>query len=281
METNNLPSVPYNQNTHLTGTGSNSPTVRLMILSTLGPAFPTSLVDIVGGTTTDFSTIWSTPDGALPAVSSSHPLYSWSGKGSDLKVQRLDLGSAFVHLALWNYPPPSPLQGQYQIDYQAMNWVPSPPLSVNTYFLKNTVLSLLNHQTPAVPQVDQILSRDGVFFYIQTVWRGTLDLGQGLGQGSFNIAESSRVAGAFAGTAAAFISSPQSGAATGGATPTSVLNAMTTFMVAYTNYANGVFAGGPEATARAAEASMFTAMNNLFNPTNPPVAGNCIAAPIP
>jgi type II secretory pathway pseudopilin PulG len=267
VDPGNSLSLPYAQPG--TGTGSTvPPSVRLMILSTLGPAFPTGLAD---GATTDFSTIWNTPDGTLPAFSGSNPLRpaSWSGTGNDLKVQRLDLSAAFVHLVLWNYPTPNPPQGNYQIDYQATTNV-VPTTGVNTYFLKNTLLSLLT-QAPAVRQVDQILNRDGVFFYIQTVWRGTLDLGQGLGQGSFNITESSRVAGSFAGTTAAFLASPYSTSAGGSpqATPFTVYQAMTNFMGAYNAWSaatSGTFTSGSFKTAaQNAENTMYSAMNNLVS----------------
>src|SRR5207245_3788684 len=66
---NNSISLPYSQT--IAGTGSVlPPTARLMIISTLGPEFPASLVD---GTTNDFNTIWTGADGTTPAVSASNP----------------------------------------------------------------------------------------------------------------------------------------------------------------------------------------------------------------
>jgi type II secretory pathway pseudopilin PulG len=262
---NNTLSLPYAQTG--TGTGSNvPPTVRLMILSTLGPAFPASLVDGPPANAPDFNVIWTNADGMFPTnVSASNPLRSsWSGTGNDLKVQRLDLGASFVHLVLWNYPTPNPPQGNYQVDYQATTNV-VPNSGTNTYFLKNTVLSLLTQA--AVRQVDQILSRDGVFFYIQTVWRGTLDLGQGLGQGSSNIWETNRVAGAFAGTAAAFYHSPRSTAPGVTETPFTVYSKMTNFMVAYNAWAaSGSWPSGAlKTTAQTAENNMYLAMTNLVS----------------
>jgi type II secretory pathway pseudopilin PulG len=273
---NNNLSLPYAQT--ITGTGSNlPPTVRLMILSTLGPAFPTSLMD---GPTSDFNTIWTNTDGTLTNVSASNPLSSWSGKGTDLVIQRINLAPLFVHLVLWNYPPNSP-RGQYQIDsllgQLTTNSVPTN--GVNTFFLKNTILSLLNDQTPAAPQVDQILSRDASFFYIQSeaVWRGTLDLGQGLGQGSTNITEASMIGGSFAATVAAFTASPYNIYATGGTTPPMVVNTMSNFMWAYNAYANAGFPPGQYySSASFWQSAMQTAMINLVkNPT----PGGCTPAP--
>jgi hypothetical protein len=231
-----------------------------MILSTLGPAFPASLVD---GPTSDFNSIWNAPEGVRTNVPSFN---GWLGTGSDLKVQRLDLSSAFVHLVLWNYPPPNPPLGQYQIDYLTTNNVPTN--GVNTFFLKNTILSLLNDQIPAARQVDQILSRDATFFYIQSeaVWRGTLDLGLGLGQGSTNITVASIIGGSFAATVAAFIASPYNTRAAFGVTPPIVVNTMSNFMTAYTNYAIGGFpVGGSYSAAKNAQSTMFTNMTYLVN----------------
>src|SRR5208283_4905991 len=116
-------------------------------------------------TSIDFNSIWTNADGTMPTtLSLSDPLYSWTGWNNGLMVQRINLGPLFVHLILWNYPPSSPTYVQYQVDYQPQtNNVPA--AGVNTFFLQNTILSLLNSQTPAARQVDQILNRDATFFY--------------------------------------------------------------------------------------------------------------------
>jgi type II secretory pathway pseudopilin PulG len=255
---NNTIALPYAQTN--TGTGSIlPPTARLLILSTLGPPFPASLAD---GPTGDFNTIWTTPDGTLPAVSASNPLYSWRGKGDDLKVQRLDLSGLFVHLVLWNYVAANHL-GLYQIGQLTPSVVPL--AGVNSFFLKSTILSLLYDRNSMggqfVDQVDQILNRDAEFFYIPPVWRGTLDLGLGLGQGTTNITESSMLAGAFAGTIAAFTASPATNSrALSGATPSKVASAITTFMNGYMTYATNQ---SSYLTAYGGQSAMFRAMTNL------------------
>jgi hypothetical protein len=252
-----------------------------MIISTLGPAFPASLVD---GTTNDFNTIWTAPNGTVPVVSASNPLSSWTGKGDDLIVQRIDLSSLFIHLVLWNYPPPNAPQGRYLIDplprqlpTNGVNAVPAN--GVNTYYLRTTVLSLWGSQTNAVgPQVDQILNRDTAFFFIQSVWRGTLDLGEGLGQNSTNILTNSKVGAAFGATAAAFLSSPYNTAASGGTTPPTVLNAMSNFMSLYIPYASAGFPGGSAATTvKTAQDFLIARMQDLFNGL--PNPGGCSDPP--
>ena len=260
VDPNNSLSLPYRQT--IAGTGSIlPPTGRFMILSSLGPAFPGLLTD---GATNDFNTIWTTPDGAVPALPASNPLNGWSGKGSDLVVQRIDLSSLFVHLVLWNYPPPNPPQGFYQLDL-ATNVTPVQPTSVNTYLLRNTILSLLDDRQ--TNQVNQILGRDSAFFYIQSVWRGTLDFGLGLGQGSTNILESSKMGAAFAATAAAFLSSRYNTNASAGTTPPIVLNAMSNLMYSYDLYAyQNLFPNGPAATTvKTQQDNLIAQMQNLFN----------------
>ena len=279
VDPNNSLSLPYTQS--LTGTASIlPPNARAIILSTLGPAFPTTLVD---GTTNDFNAIWTTPDGARPTVSSSNPLNSWNGKGGDLVVQRIDFGSLFVHLVLWNYPPPNPPQGRFLIDplpgqvaTNSANLVPQN--SVNTYYFRTTLLSLWDSQVNPARQVDQILNRDTAFFYIQSVWRGTLDFGVGLGQGSTNIVESSKVGAAFGATAAAFLSSAYS--TDTATTPPMVLTAMSNLMALYIPYASSNFPPGNAATAvRSAQTNLVTQMQALFDgPANAKSPG-CSNAP--
>jgi type II secretory pathway pseudopilin PulG len=273
VDANNTMTLPYTETN--TGTGSIlPPALRMMILSTIGPPFPTSFTD---GTTNDFNTIWNTPDGTLPTFSNSNPLSSWAGTGDDFKVQRLNLGSLFTHLVLWNYPPPNAPQGQYQIDYQALtNQVPTN--GVNTYFIKGTILTLLNNQSPAVPQIDQILSRDSTFFYIQQVWRGTLDLGQGLGQGGTNISQSTLAGATFGATAAAFVGSPYNTKATAGTTPPIVVNAMSNFMNSYVGWASTGFSNSSlRLSAYSDQMNLLALLNNLQNGL--PNAGGCTNGP--
>lgn len=273
VDPNNTLALPYTNN----ATGATiQPIARVMILSSLGKAFPAGFVD---GTTTDFALIWNTPDGRLPAFSASSPLYSWNGRGDDFMVQRIDLGSSFVRLVLWNYPPPNPPQGQYQIDRllgnTPTNRVPA-NASYSSYFLNGTMLSLLDDKAPAKLQVDQILSRDAAFFYIQGVWRGTLDLGSAPGQNSTNLSASSALGAAFTASTAAFLASKYNSGTT--TTPPMVANAMSNFMVAYIAYANAGFTnGGPIYTAAStAQKTMFDAMNGLVKNANP---GGCSNAP--
>jgi len=222
------------------------PNVRVMILTSLGAALPSAVIN-ASLSVAQFQNIWTNQDGSIPTDA------IWSGfkSGDDLKVQRINLDSLFVQLVLYNYPPFSTNPpGRYAIDHLATNSVPNATIGMDAYFLRNTILGL--YEDPAVPdpQAEQILSRDASFVYIQQVWRGTLDLGQG--PTALELA------------AGAFISSPTNAAAI---TPPQVVNAISNFMSAYNSWANASFpaSGNPQHdNASAAQATMVTNMSRLI-----------------
>ena len=69
---------------------------RVMILSTLGRPF-TNMVNGIPATSSDFATIWNTPDGTVPAAT---VFTNWRGTGNDLKIQRINLAPLFLHLKI-------------------------------------------------------------------------------------------------------------------------------------------------------------------------------------
>lgn len=267
-------SLPYSQG--IGGAGSNAPTFRVMILSTMGLLFPNALSD---GETRDFNAIWNAADGTRP-VFSTNPLNTWAGAWEDIVVKRIDLGPSFLSLTLWNYPPPGAPQGRFQIDRQlggsSTNNVPAG--GTNSYFMTGTILSLLDSSTPARRQVDQILNRSGTFFYIFGTWTGTIDLGQSLGQGGLVITPAQKAAAAFSATAGAFVSAKYSTATA--TTPPVVLTSMSNFMSAYTNYSRAGFpaSGAIYTAAKTAQDTMIANMTALANGL--PNSGGCSNAPV-
>ncbi len=259
---NNI-ALPYRQT--ISGAGA-LPTVRMMILSTLGPAFPTTLTD---GPMADFNTLWNALDGTRPSVS---VLSGWSGTGDDLKIQRINLSPLFVQLKLFNYPPPPMLagRGSYSIDRSASSQVPD--AGIEAFFLKSTILGLLDYTNTL--QAEQILTRDCSFVYMLQVWRGSLDFGQ-----TASSSGASQAASALGAAAAMFLSSPYNNQAAAGTTPPVVFNAITNYMSAYMAWANAGFpnSGVIYNQASAAQTAMSTDMANLINNlttggcTNPPV----------
>ena len=145
---------------------------RVMILSSISRALPASITSGVASST-NFTALWDRNDtgNALPATS-----FAWPGwpDGDDLKVQRVNLSSLFVHLLLTanNSATNNTESGHYSIDSISTNDVPSPGLGRDGYFIKNSVLYLYTGLTNTDSQ--QILSRDTSFVYEQNVWRSSL-----------------------------------------------------------------------------------------------------------
>src|SRR5262249_24044405 len=97
-------SLPYTQGSGGTVQPASS---RVMIVSSVAP---TAALPAGGIASSNFNTLWNTADGVMPASGFS----GWSGKGDDLKIQRINVGPLFVNLSLANYNTTN--QGQYRID---------------------------------------------------------------------------------------------------------------------------------------------------------------------
>jgi prepilin-type N-terminal cleavage/methylation domain-containing protein len=249
VDTNSSPiRLPYNQ--VITGSTNPPGKLRLMLLSCLGPKPLPAALTSGTYTTADFTNLWNWAgaDRTLPAGT----LWTgWSGTGLDLQVQRLTLSSLFVHLLLGNYPASATNQGRYTLG-TITNSVPN-GTGVDTYFLKNTLVGLVN----ADGKTDaQLLTRDGSFLFETGVWRiapqgpdtSSAVLGEALEQMMIQ-----------------FRASKGNKLASGGATPTSVANAMDAFMSAYVQWANNNFPPtGPYYVAvTAANNAMMAQMENL------------------
>lgn len=231
---------------------------RLILISSLGPPFPASVV--TGGTVaTNFDALWDAPSETRPSVG---PWSTWGGHGRDLRVQRLHLGPLFVRLMLHNHASPGP--GRYAIDGQATNTVPNTPQGVNAFFIKGTVLDLLTHTNTL--DARQILARDCSFVYNLGTWRATL------------FAPPPITPPVMEYLAELFYRSPRNLNASGvpPTTPGTVLDAMEAYMAAYQTWAAlGTWPKGshPQYQAvRAAQAAMSQAALNLMNS---PVEGGC------
>ncbi len=177
----------------------------------------------------------------------------WRGTGLDLQIQRLNLSSLFVHLLLGNYPAATSLseRGRYTLG-AATNAVPN-GTGADTYFLKNTLIGMLNADGAWDAQ---LLTRDGSFLFETGVWRVAP---QGPDTPSSVLGE------ALEQMMIQFRASPGNANAAGGATPTSVANAMDAFMSAYVRWANNNFPPtGPYYVAvTAANNAMMAQMDNL------------------
>jgi type II secretory pathway pseudopilin PulG len=240
---------------------------RLMLVSTMGTPLPSF---IASGTVSSavFTNLWNWTDQS-PTPPAGWPA-SWNNRGTDLVVQRLNLGPLFVHLSLQNYPPQPNFaqQGRYAIDGLVTN---VPFLGLDAYLVKSTLLGLLQEGAAGPLQAEQILTRDATFFYVQQVWRGTINFGQDIANSPpHDVAIGSE----FAATAAAFNSSPYN--INSPATPKGVLYNITNFMNTYSLWATSGFTGVIGFSVTNAETSM---TNYLMLLTNNLTPGGCTNPP--
>jgi hypothetical protein len=245
-----------------------SPRVMIVTSLSLSPSrqFPSFITGGTQPTSTQFNNLWNWTDQSANAPSDWST--SWNGYGTDLMVQRVNLTPLFVHLTLQNYPPPplSGSPGQYTFNGGAVNVVYDTPNNVDAYILKNSVLTLRKDAgSGGGIQVDQVLSRDASFFYIQQVWRGTVAYGTNINQSTLPVA----VGSAFLATAQAFVTSPNNTSAQYAVTPPMLVNTMSNFMAAYIAYANAGFPTAPlnpnYRAAKDAQTTNFLYMTYLAN----------------
>lgn len=154
----------------------NSP--RLIILSSIGRALPALLTNGIPSAN-DFTNIWNSTDGTVPAA----PVFAnWAGIGDDLKVQRIDLSSRFVHILLGVYS--SPAGARYSID--SADWHDGQVVAadVDAYFIESSILRLFKHeqndthaldsQQILIPNYYSSLNRGHSFTYNGGTWRGSI-----------------------------------------------------------------------------------------------------------
>jgi len=273
MGTNSTGVLPYTQTTD--GSTNQPQNARAMILSSLSVALPAS-----GTSSTNFTALWNTTDGYLPTNSSFN---GWKGRSDDLKIQRINLGPLFVHLQLANYLSGAN-QGRYKIAGQGPATVTTNGL--NSYFLQNTVLTLLpdtDSVTATNAQAELMLSRDLSFFYVAQVWRDVPYIPDYFTAAQTNAA-AANLANMVTIAANMFVSSPNNTNALYGTTPTKALNSMSNFMYYYATYyapsaaSNGWTSPGNayEPTAKTWQTAVETNMNNLFQNI---VQGGCTNGP--
>jgi type II secretory pathway pseudopilin PulG len=159
--------LPYTQSVTPNGTGTNISGVdlpgrnlRLMFLSSLGPALPSSV---------DFNGVWNTLDGSVPA---GWPA-SWSGKGLDLRIQRVDLTPLFCRLIL--NPIDTNKFGSFAIEsgqvVSSTNYVTT--ILSNSWYLKGAALRLCDtNNGSAVMEAKTVIQNDTSYVFENLAWRG-------------------------------------------------------------------------------------------------------------
>jgi len=198
---------------------------RLMILSSISGALPTNLVSGIANSTTAFNNIWDAAEGTIPAG------WTWSGKGEDLKVQRIHLGDLFLRLEL-NRDPPGGSSGRYAIEAAGPSAVPGAnPFS--RFFIDGTHLGL--HDDSSNLEYSEILHRGRSFYFVLGTWRSEKFLGRTVDRpGAIDLERA----------AARFMSSKTNGCALPSVTTWTVRAGMIGFMSNYVNWCQAGFPGG-------------------------------------
>ncbi len=235
---------------------------RLMLLSSLGPAFPASVVS-AGAVAANFDALWDAPPETRPRTG---PWADWSGYGRDLRVQRLHLGPLFVRLILQQLNSSEP--GRYVIDGLATNLLP--PNGVNAFFIKGTALDLLTHT--GARETRQILLRDTSFMYTYGAWRGTVPDPPLVATNNLR----ALLEPSLTDLADLFSRSPRNRKAKASATPDAVLDAMENFMAAYQTWAAvGTWPKGSDPRYKAVLAAQVEMSKTALNLMNSPREGGC------
>jgi len=146
----------------LNGSGNPPVSPRLMMVSSISVYLPVSLVSGLGLSSGPyaFNNIWDSSEGTVPAG------WTWTGKGDDLKIQRLNLSDLFYSLYLNN-------QDVLNSASYAIDGAPVPTLSPGAVggavFLDSTVVSL--YGTNGAVQFLEALHQSRYFVFDET-WRG-------------------------------------------------------------------------------------------------------------
>ncbi len=204
--------LPYTQ----TPNGTTKPvSARVMIVSSLSRALP---ISSSVPASTEFKAIWDTAEGAKPSTWT-----NWAGSGDDLRIKRLNLEPLFEQLILVNRDPTN--TARFSIDGALL---PLPPDGIwNQYYLDGTVLGLHRPNDEVVSR--HLLRRNISFVFDSGGWPDLLPSNP-----------------AYSGNGAAFVNhaitflgavrNPYPTAA--GASQSSVILAMYTFMFDYALWAN-------------------------------------------
>ena len=165
VDTNGFGSLtlPYSQTAAGTPNPlTNSTLPRFMIVSSLGTALPALLGTNGFPSSTNFNALWNCPAGTVPTNS---PWNTWTGKSSDVSVQRVSLSTLFARLTLNNSDPTNALYG---IDTFAASNLAATNL-FSAYYLIGTVFNLYMAGTNL--EAAQVLQRDSSWNFSGGVWR--------------------------------------------------------------------------------------------------------------
>jgi type II secretory pathway pseudopilin PulG len=217
--------LPFNQPSN--GVSSLPASVRFLLVSSIYKTLPVS-----SGvpSAASFSNVWNTLDGGVPAGWPAE----WSGKGDQLRIQRLDLGAMFRRLIL---NPNDPAQcGRFSID-TSLSAVVTNGTVRSSWYLDGTIVGLYDTNNVANSvflELRELLQRDTSYVFENGLWRTQIFDGmypQSSSSGSSSNAYQGYV-DVFEGVGSQFLNTTNS-LAKNGSTPTVVLSAFYTMMMDY------------------------------------------------
>jgi hypothetical protein len=221
--TNVIP-IPYTQN--FRGITNSIPlSLGMVLVSSVSAPLPNGLVSGFASSSAAFNAIWSAAENTVPAG------WSWSGRGEDLRIIRVNLGTLFVPLAL-NYDTitmGAANRGRFTIDGSSTNTLPTTPTFISNYLIRS-VLGLHHHSGSAdTLQAQIVLQTPTSFTYQGSAWRGQAFLTRGASPTS---ALDLQTVHDF------FVSSPDNDEAQGSpaVTPEAVVDALSEYMQAFIDW---------------------------------------------
>lgn len=139
---------------------------RILLISSLGEALPAGLSNGVAANSTAFEAIWGADTETVPAG------WTWTGRGSDLCVQRISLAPLFTSVVLNNFDTAA---GRFGVDTGQTNLMTSTVFS--TWYLRGTVLRL--HGNDGLLQSSEVAQDSISYVYENTKWRGRAFMSMG------------------------------------------------------------------------------------------------------
>jgi prepilin-type N-terminal cleavage/methylation domain-containing protein len=213
-----LGTLPYVQDED----GASAPiSARVLIVSSLMDALP--VTSGVPTTQAAFDNIWDAGENEVPAG------WTWTGRGEDLRIRRINLGPKFHRLMLIdrdsNTVDPYYLPPLFSIDTTDLEPVPAGAAGYNAFYLDGTMVGL--HASEGALHARHVLNNDISFVFEKGLWRGWI----GPGTPTLNVSDE------FLEEALAFLGSDWNLKSNKGASQNGVLVAMYVFMFNYTLWA--------------------------------------------
>jgi len=217
--------LPYAQT--MNGAAPAPVNLRLIILASISTPLPATITNGVASSAAVFSNIWECTEGTVPVG------WAWSGPGTDLKIQRLNIDDLFVPLTLSKDAATTGSAGNFSIDAFGPSAVPSD--SFTSSYIDGTALGLYDRSATPVLQYGEFLHKAKSFTFVLGTWKGERFLGKTIDR--LSAVDLQRAANAFTD------SKTNTCAANSGVTTWTVYYAMISYMSNYVNWCDSGWQG--------------------------------------